>query len=437
MGCDCDLPTTPPGGNGSPPQEKGASGLSPPVAPRGSEGRVGNGSVGTTVRGVLESLDLPRTLQERINVTRDARIQPNPENKERSFILYLPTVVIRNEHNPALAVACRLANHYRLPLLILGVVLDDAHHHEHLKKPLPPPSGGGEAVAASDLSDSPVVAATARRLTFTLQAYQKAMEDWHEKLGAGVLLRVHAPKARTPHHLSLCQRALVCVTDEPFVYPYRGFAESVERCCTTTPCIRVDGSTTVPPISKLTPVPDSGSSHMTYKGVPPKAWMWEKMTASKRRGHVLGAVKDGHLDAPPLIVKCPRDLLIEGRNPLSPFLPKDWRLPSSGSTNDIGLNAAPAKRPWTLDELLAIQPEEWTMQCWPGADTTVPPCRQTHGAHGLGRWQRFLHSGLKDYAKKRNDITQPHAVRYALSSWEAQFRQKQKMTRCTIITYLH
>ena len=53
------------------------------------------------------------------------------------------------------------------------------------------------------------------------------------------------------------------------------------------------------------------------------------------------------------------------------------------------------------------------MTSWPGADTTVAPCQQTHGSNkaAMQRWNFFLQQGgLKDYAKKRNQIMLPHAV---------------------------
>ena len=45
-------------------------------------------------------------------------------------------------------------------------------------------------------------------------------------------------------------------------------------------------------------------------------------------------------------------------------------------------------------------------------DVSVPPCSQTHGSEGAGwqRWHRFRDHHLAQYAQRRNDIRQPHAV---------------------------
>ena len=71
------------------------------------------------------------------------------------------------------------------------------------------------------------------------------------------------------------------------------------------------------------------------------------------------------------------------------------------------------KRPWTVSELLSIKDlKDWVMTSWPGADTSIPPCRQTHGSttSAQERWEYFRDNQLKDYAKRRNQIVDPHAV---------------------------
>ena len=44
------------------------------------------------------------------------------------YVLYLPTVCLWLEHNPAFALACHAANVRGVPLVVLAVAVDDAHH---------------------------------------------------------------------------------------------------------------------------------------------------------------------------------------------------------------------------------------------------------------------------------------------------------------------
>ena len=78
------------------------------------------------------------------------------------------------------------------------------------------------------------------------------------------------------------------------------------------------------------------------------------------------------------------------------------------------LYEAPGRRPWTVDELLAIEDcKEWVMTKWDGVDVSVRPCQQTHGSQqaALRRWKSFVQSDkIKNYAKLRNKISEPHAV---------------------------
>jgi hypothetical protein len=340
---------------------------------------------------ILRDLDLPRTLQERLHFAAAASaVHPAAamiDTKKRTYVLYLPTVNLRSRQNPAFALAVRLANHYHLPLLIVGVVLDDAHlHHTGAPPPQSAPNTNNSAPRP--------VCHTARKVAFTLQAYQKAAASWTSEHGAACFVRVHGnATARTPHHLTLAHQATVVVLDEPFVHPYRQLVETVER--SVAACVRVDGSTTVPPVCML-----RRSARGTFTGVPEKAWKWEKQTASKRREHVVGAVQNEDFDAPELIIKCPVNAYEETNNPISQFLPKDWK---------DGSNPAPGKRAWSAQELAQIVPEDW-VKSWPGIDTSVPVCSQTNGGDGWTRWKRFQQIGLARYAKGRNDIRQPHAV---------------------------
>lgn len=345
-------------------------------------------------------IELPTTLRQRIL----CRVAPkNPEsfqpsssgeaNPKQKFVLYLPTVVLRRRHNPGFALACRLANFLEAPLVVLCTALDDKH--------------------LSDSPDKPICM-TARRLAFTLEALQSCTKQWEEH-GAGVAIRIHGPGARTPHHLTLTHQATAVVTDEAFVEPHRLYMQRIIGTCQTAnaPCWTVDGSTTVPPKLKLKlarRVESNGT--MWFSGVPAKAWLWEKKTSDERKAFVYGATQHGHLTAPELNRKLPRNFfttkpledyhenLVETVMPLSTWRSKEKRDSILGLLN--------------VEELVSISNvKEWAMKSWQGADVSVPPSPQTHGSEDAGRqrWNQFLHEGgLKNYAKRRNQIALPHAV---------------------------
>ena len=362
---------------------------------------------------IISQLNLPLSLKERVHVTSDPCSFETTKQCETngSMVLYCPTVVLRKHHNPAFALACRLANHLRVPLVVLVMVLDDAHM---------PGNKTATAQRVDDVVAYPIVR-TARRLAFVLEAIQSAAKDWEDH-GAGVAVRVHAPRCRTPHHLTFLSQNLVraVVFDEPFVHPFLSFVAVTERAAraANVPCFRVDGSTTVPPVSQLQrqakPENDDALHYIPWKGVPTKAWQWQKITAAKRKGHVYGTVNYGHLDAPPLEQRLPVSFFLDkGKSgdaaiqSILACLPDDWREEKT---------PAPRKRPWTVRELVSIVDlKRWVMeeeQQWLAVDTKVLPCCQTHGSsqEGMRRWNRFLENHLLHYAKRRNDIMRPHSV---------------------------
>ena len=371
----------------------------------------------TTEQALIQELNLPSCLNDRIL----CRVPPTPSSnaKENSpidhggkkpFVLYLPTVVLRKKHNPAFSLACRLANHYGVPLLILVTLLDDQH--------------------LSQAPLSPIVM-TSRRLAFVLEALQDSCcSDW-ESHGAGVAIRVHGPGSRTPHHLSLAHASLAVVSDEPFVDPYREYVRRITKTCkaASVPFWTVDGSTSVPPNSKLMRKPNVTKSNnnsssvfhgdVSFAGAPSKAWRWEKQTDSVRKHHVYKAFREKALDAPELNHKLPNDFFrnendgngscgkgdgISCRNNIFAVIPSKWK--------DLEANA-PGQRPWTVTELRELSDcKNWAMT-WKGADSSVPPCKQTNGSVqcARSRWKSFVNlDGLKNYAKRRNFITNPHAV---------------------------
>ena len=361
------------------------------------------------------------------SIQREVVGKNNNEN-EKSFVLYLPTVVLRKKHNPAFALACRLSNHYGVPLLVLVTVLDD----HHLSRP----------------PLSPLVM-TSRRLAFTLEALQQSCgPDW-ESHGAGVAIRVHGPGSRNPHHLSLCHAATAVVSDEPFVDPYREYVRKIAKTCSaaSVPFWTVDGSTSVPPNCKLVrkPKPPSSSSSgcsgcdgdISFVGAPSKAWRWEKQTESVRKQHVYGAYRERALDAPELVCKLPPNFFLvkvsekQGDSQCSSSDEEVVTVDKNDNNNNSDTNpwlerlldllpskwndraaSSPGQRPWSVKELRDVTDcKAWAL-AWKGADSSVRPCQQTHGSCGAAkrRWKSFANSGLKDYAKKRNGIVNPHAV---------------------------
>mmetsp|Transcript_20231 Transcript_20231/g.23088 ORF Transcript_20231/g.23088 Transcript_20231/m.23088 type:complete len:603 (+) Transcript_20231:120-1928(+) len=338
------------------------------------------------------------TLRERIHCIDRASIQQEQIDLPKSYVLYLPTVVLRKKHNPAFTLACHLGNHYNVPVIVLAVVLDDTHNNDK----------------SSVRKKVGVIVSTERRTAFVLEALQECCHEWSEH-GAGVAIRVHGgAQSRTPHHLTLARNATAVVTDEPFVHPYLSFVQSVERV-SPNKVYRVDGSTTVPPNAILTKkkkslnaINDDNSSE--YDKIPAKAWIWEKRTEPDRKRHILGVVQDGDFDAPDLLHRLSDDFFLNKNNDNTLVLPTEWKERSVPS---------PWKRPWTVSELREIHNiKAWVQQQQHGTDNcrrfdnSVPVCNQTHGSNtaGIQRWHKFRQEHLSNYAKRRNDIALPHGV---------------------------
>ena len=269
------------------------------------------------VMSILSDLKLHPCLRARIHRGNPAPSQQRPSNNENNgFVLYLPTVLLRYEHNPAFAVACHAANSLNVPLVVLAVVVDDASHSCHSHR-CPPTSGTTSASS---------VVMTSRRLAFTLQALSQACTQWSEH-GAAVALRVHdawnksinpnckepTKGARNPDHLTLATRSSLVVTDEPFVSPYLTFVQRIEEACkkASVECLRVDGSCTVPPVQVLkrrSMNQNNNNGTILYDGVPAKAYLWQSKTEHMRESH-LNAAMEGHFDPPNLSVKMDDDIL--------------------------------------------------------------------------------------------------------------------------------
>jgi len=353
---------------------------------------------------------------DRINYTVQPQLSSFPQKtaSNPSYVLYLPTVLLRSHQNPALKLAVELANHLNLPLIILIVLTT---HHLPQSHPLAqnPPRH------------------TARRLAFLLEALCPTIKAFQNKIHAHVFIKIfNPPQYQSMDHVTLSIRSKAVILDEPFVHPHLGFNEKIESviksCCKTNKehlgCFRVDGSTTVPPRLLF------GS-----KKLPPKAYQWQTMTESKRKNHLLAA-QQGHFDVQnPVVHYCQN---WEDASFVSQ-LPSTWRNSSLKS---------PEVRPWTLADFewiwnhyshdttkkdsaktSAQSPIPLWMErmksisnnanyeskekiLFTGIDWSVPPCSQTIGTlyHGKQRWKTWMsQKGLVQYAKLRNNITLPHA----------------------------
>ena len=390
---------------------------------------------------ILSQLQLSSCLRSRINhdtaVVSSTEVKGDPSS---GFVLYMPTVNLRLEHNPAFAVACHAANHTKLPLVVLAVVCDDASHNS--KSPV----GNGGVVM------------TSRRLAFTLQALSHSCKEWSTH-GAAVGIRIHGPNgARVPDHLTLASNASFVVTDESFVSPFTTIARRVKEACrkSKVECVSVDGSTTVPPIQVLKRNRNLVSGEIVYEGIPQKAYLWQNKTEHLRDAH-LEAAMGGEFCAPELLIKLKDEdlfhpITLSGGLPtlaekLAHLFPRRWK-PTEALVADAERDCRPScpdVRPFTSKELYSLfrnndhykysqttaaassaanqsqlKSDDSTKvpfynfsMNWAGADRTVPPVGHTIGTSpfGMSRWNAFVQKGgLLRYGKERNNAKLVHSV---------------------------
>lgn len=324
----------------------------------------------------------------------------------KSFILYLPTVNLRMEHNPAFALAVHLANAHKIPLIVLAVVgYEDRSDMNSVK------SDKKERIDYSSERVLNPIKLTARRLAFTLEALKESTVAWQQH-GASVYIRVHGDSCRGMDHLSLTLKACSVVVDEPYIHPYLSYVEKVEGVCRNVGklCYRVDGSTTVPPCSILRR--DFRKKEYSYTGVPDRAWKWEKAVKMRRKEQVEAAI-NGEFNAPELQIKVDFKIneetvsslkCVSCQDELKKCFPPSWLNQTSNR---------PGIRPWTPFDLQRIECiKSWSVE-WLKCDGINPaPCCQTSGfaSHGMIRWKSWLNrKGLHNYARARNDPTNPYA----------------------------
>lgn len=198
--------------------------------------------------------------------------------------------------------------------------------------------------------------------------------------------------------LNLLYKSSLCVTDEPFVSPYVDFVERLERG-SSIPILRVDSSTIVPPSIFLKNVGKVG-----------KAWQWQEKTKHLRDQRVQAAI-NGEFDG----VKIRE---FEGFD-YDTIIPSSWK--SEGveimTVNDLRSLNVPIKS-YVTSKISSTSTGGSGTDIGGigsgagGGATCAGVCNQTNGSNisGSTRWNKFVKSSLKSYAKNRNDCTKPHSV---------------------------
>ncbi|GAB5355172.1 hypothetical protein AAMO2058_000183100 [Amorphochlora amoebiformis] len=156
------------------------------------------------------SLGFPQFLFERISIRRDG---PLSHTAAHAFVLYVSTVALRAEENPALDVAVHLSRALNVPVVAHGFFDDRSAH------------------------------ATARRAHFIIDSAREAQACLTAK-GIPCTYQIMKNGARQPMHLTLASRAVCVVTDEAFVEPYLTLFGQLKRM--KTPFVSVDTSCIYP-----------------------------------------------------------------------------------------------------------------------------------------------------------------------------------------------
>ncbi|GMH47311.1 hypothetical protein TrVE_jg10051 [Triparma verrucosa] len=300
-------------------------------------------------------------LLERIRCNNPSK---SPNFQPGKFILHLPLISLRSSsQNPTFAVASKLASSLNLPLITVFCIC-----------------------CPSTLTSSFL---TPRRLALTLEAISSSSLSYEDH-GSKTYILCSGVNSSLPYGsqvgsiLNLLFKSSICVTDEPFVDPYVDFVNRLERG-SNVPILRVDGSTIVPPNSILKHTNDKVG----------KAWQWQEKTKKFREERVAAAVR-GDFDG----------VKVEGEEEFEIQLPPMW-MEERGvivMTGEDLRNVKPTIKAYVTQQVRT------NLNC-----TSPPVAPQTNGttSAGLARWRSFVSSsssGLKSYAKNRNDPTRPHTV---------------------------
>jgi deoxyribodipyrimidine photolyase len=129
------------------------------------------------------------------------------------YVLYVATVALRADENPALDVAIKLAIYLSQPLLVHAFFDDRAPH------------------------------ATARRAAFIFESVCELERDLHAK-GIPFSFQMFGDGQRQPYHLTMASRAGCVVMDEPFIAYHLQTVAKIVRC--GSPSLTVDSSCLLP-----------------------------------------------------------------------------------------------------------------------------------------------------------------------------------------------
>ena len=160
---------------------------------------------------------LPEFLFERCIIRKGGDL---PRCGTKRFVLYISTVALRFEENPALDVSVHLGNKLQLPVLCHSF-FDDRMPH-----------------------------ATARRAHFVIDSVREQQACLSRDQGVLSTFQFLRSGNREPIHLSLASRAAVVVTDEPFVEPHLALLRQLQQSMESTTLLTVDTACILP--SRLT-----------------------------------------------------------------------------------------------------------------------------------------------------------------------------------------
>jgi len=214
--------------------------------------------------------------------------------------------------------------------------------------------------------------ATERRFKFILEALQSVAEDMLHR-GIPFALNIQSKlKSYKPWHLTLGARAAAIVTDEPYVEPYLSMVHKISRVY--APSIAVDNACIVTPS-----LVGRGCLHRAYK--------FESVTKilrTKRLGWKPGEI---HL---PKHLQEKSEIYVKQNLPFDPV-----ELPTKKSSSG------------NIDQALDTLLKTW----FETIDFSVRSVHHTKGDRisAYKRWNKFLHSGLASYARRRNDILQHYS----------------------------
>lgn len=298
-----------------------------------------------TLGRVLDGMVLPQFLSERVRVCKDGQLSrlgtdPPP------FVLYIASVTLRADENPALDLAIHLSKALSVPLLAHALYSDRWPH------------------------------STARRAAFVIDSVRE-MQGRLAARGVPFTFQFLRSGARQPLHMTLASRAVAIVTDEPFVQPYLGLVRRLAGC--GAPLVTVDTACVLP-------------AQLTAKGDCNRAFRFRAKTDKQRRVRLSASYPpppelDEHFRRGALAVKA----LLQ-RVPTSPMdtakTTADWISESKVDTSVRPLASTPGGRTAAL--------RRWESFRKAGL-ARYAKCRNDplkHHKHGVSRMSAYLNMGV-------------------------------------------